>query len=227
MVKLFLDLIPWIDPHRDFWLSCSLGHLEIVKLLLADHRLTDSKLMNRSLATAAGDGQVEVLRLLLADRRFDPSPDGDDVLDRVFFSCLYHQENPTRRARSFKCAELLLNDERVLVSPPRFVLRNLDLLGAAVLDSRTRAYLLLKRSFRQFVLIYKPETEEYRDEKDLKRAKLVTQIAQDPLMKEVLSIEKQILSCLDVYLISDLSSLCVDYLPDYSACSHLLSSLRP
>jgi hypothetical protein len=119
-----------------------------------------------------------------------------------------------------------LNDERLLISPSPIVFWDLGLFETAVLHSRICAYLLLKRSFRQYVLSYKPEKEEDSNEKEVKRAKLVTQVAQDPLMKEVLSIEKQILSCLDVYLISDLSTLCVDYLPDYLAHSHLISSLK-
>jgi hypothetical protein len=220
IIKLFLAL-PWLDPNEGFLHDCSTPHLEIVKLLLADQRLrTDD---TRGLAGAALRGHVDVVRLLLADGRFDPSTNDEQVID---YPLSFGLKISDLRANCFKCAELLLADERVLISLLRFVRRPLLLCEAAVLDSRLRALLLLKRAFRRFVLSHKPEqNEDTDDEKEAKRAKLVTQIAQDPLMKEVLLIEKQILSCLDVYLISDLSALCVDYLPDYSACSSLSSPL--
>jgi hypothetical protein len=173
--------------------------------------------------------QVEVLRLLLADGRFDLSVSSNVALWQALD---YGIRRPSfmseKRANGcLKCAELLLTYERTLVSFP-LGSSLLPFFEAAVVNSRIRAYLLLKRSFRQYVLSYKsgkkPEADE--DEKVASReAELVTQIAQDPLMKEVLSIEKQIRSCLDAHLISDLSVLCVDYLPDYSACFSLLPSL--
>jgi hypothetical protein len=225
LVKWFLAL-PQIDVNKGLDASFRWSqHVAVVKLLLADERFTLSSDHQRTFAMSALFGHVDALQLFLADGRFDPSIQNDGILDSTLSSYL---KSPYTRAPCLKSAELLLADERVLISLPQSKHRILQLCEAAVFHPRIGASLLLKRSFRQYVLSYTSETKADGEDDECDKAqeaKLVAQITQDLPMKEVLSIEKKILSCLDVYLISDLSVLCVDYLPDYLACFHLLDLL--
>jgi hypothetical protein len=211
IIQLFLFFVPHLDLYGGFVHACSKGHIEIVKLLLADQRLITDSELHRGLDRAACDGQVEVVRLLLADGRFDPLADNNVTLWRALYYGTHRPSFISEKMANdcLKCAELLLADERLHVSPVPLHGSLLPLFEAAVHDSRIRAYLLLKRSFRQYVLSYKSGKKQEDEKVASRKAELVTQIVQDPLINEVLSIEKQILSCLDVYLISDLEySLC-------------------
>jgi hypothetical protein len=62
------------------------GHLEVVKLLLADPRVDPSDYNNIAIQAASKNGQLEVVRLLLSHPRVNPSDYGNDAIKVAFLT---------------------------------------------------------------------------------------------------------------------------------------------
>ena len=80
-VKMVSSLINKVDPSSEYNLSirtaCYNGHLDVVKLLLADSRVDPSDNFNGAIMLASRGGHIDIVRLLLDDSRVDPSVRGD------------------------------------------------------------------------------------------------------------------------------------------------------
>ena len=77
------------------------GHLEVVKLLLADSRVNPAALNNKAIQWAAEEGQTEVVKVLLADSRVDPAANNSRIIGKAAKN--YHSA----------VVKLLLADSRV------------------------------------------------------------------------------------------------------------------
>ena len=77
-------LMAGADPSDDHNLAirnaAENGHLEIVRLLLADERVDPSDNHNFAIQWAAENGHLEVVKLLLTDMRTDPSANHNDAI---------------------------------------------------------------------------------------------------------------------------------------------------
>jgi len=72
----FLKVIGVISEQANdscFYWACSLGHTEIVELLLKDVRFNPVGNDNQPFNMAAASGHVDIVKLLLSDTRVDPS----------------------------------------------------------------------------------------------------------------------------------------------------------
>jgi hypothetical protein len=208
-----------LDPsHNDqepFRNASKEGHVEVVKLLLADKRVDPSADSNYAIRYASEKGHSEVVKLLLADKRVDPS-DGDNYAIRYACECGFPA-----------VVELLLKDPRVdpsvddhvalkyaseyghvdvvklMLADQRVVISVSSLLST--LPSSTRpeilSLFLLRRSFRSQLYVH------------------------PSVLADIEKIESQRKAFLDVYLLSELSSLCLDYVPDLFCHVSQISSL--
>lgn len=104
-VQKFLSDRASIDPsensNKAIGIASENGHLEIVRLLLADDRVDPSGDANYAIQMASQNGHVEVVRLLLADGRADPSANDNKAIRKAI-------EN-----EHIKVVKLLLADGRV------------------------------------------------------------------------------------------------------------------
>lgn len=64
---------PSTDNNEAIVMATINGHLEIVRLLLSDSRVSSSVDDNRAIICASTNDRVEILRLLLQESQFDPS----------------------------------------------------------------------------------------------------------------------------------------------------------
>jgi len=70
---LLIDSDPSVDNNRAIQSASSYGHIEIVKLLLADPRVDPSVYDNWAIRLSSSYGHYGVVKLLLSDPRVDPS----------------------------------------------------------------------------------------------------------------------------------------------------------
>ena len=79
VVEHLLKCHPTFDPSfDDNWailIASASGHVEVVKVLLADGRCDPSADNNFAIGWASFHGHIDVVKLLLADQRSDPSAD--------------------------------------------------------------------------------------------------------------------------------------------------------
>ena len=68
---------PSLDDNYAIKWASEYGHIEIVKLLLADKRVDPSDNNNLAIRWASYKGHLEVVKLLLADKRVDPSAENN------------------------------------------------------------------------------------------------------------------------------------------------------
>jgi hypothetical protein len=210
--------------------------LDYVKLLLGDPRAFPYPLM---LATSIQNGSLttpslDIFELLLADKRVDPSA-SDQLALRTALNQVQstrdlmpydeHDENidetdvliacrlQTDRVNLFVIIEHLLADERVipLAIPDQRIL--------SVVDSTPRicGYLLMRPSVRQLI-----SNKQKSGQLLLKNVKKFAELVE----KEVVQIDKQIQEMLKAHLASDVTLICLEYLPDYLAYTHLVPSLK-
>jgi hypothetical protein len=87
---LRLLLAARVDPSASIDLAIAeasgIGHLGVVRLLLADKRTNPSAYDNRAIRLAAEEGHVEIVRLLMADSRVDPSADNNQAIRRAYLN---------------------------------------------------------------------------------------------------------------------------------------------
>ena len=88
-VLLELGCDPSVDDNYAIRAAASDGHLEVVKLLLADERVDPTSANNYSVREAAQQGYLEVVGLLLTDKRVSSTVDGNQVIRRA---AIRHQE---------------------------------------------------------------------------------------------------------------------------------------
>jgi hypothetical protein len=100
-VKLRQGWDPSADDNRAIKWAASKGHIEIVKLLLADKRVDPSAEYNYAIIWASYNGYTEIVKLLLADDRVDPSANNN-------YAIRY-----TANKGHIEIVKLLLNDKRV------------------------------------------------------------------------------------------------------------------
>jgi hypothetical protein len=158
-----------------------------VQLLLADNRVDPSVQDQLPIQFASQSGHVEVVKLLLADKRVDPSANNQCPI-RVACKC-----------NRIEVVKLLLSDQRVDISElpePSYPL--------------VSSLCLLRRSLRNRVRLQRNETSASHKQQDLG--------TQDRLLSSVITDIEKIASwrtaLLNAHLLSDLSSLCLDYVPD-------------
>ena len=65
-------------------LACRDGHLEIVRLLLADGRVNPADQNNKAIELACNYGRLEIVRLLLADGRVNPADQNNKAIEEAF-----------------------------------------------------------------------------------------------------------------------------------------------
>jgi ankyrin repeat protein len=194
--------------------AAHLGHTEIVKLLLADERVDPSSEDQYSIRWACENGHSAVVQLLLADRRVDPS-----AKDQIEYAIRWACEN-----NHLEVVKLLLADPRVDPSAKdQFSLHiarysgYTEVVKVLLSDQRVDltdspaphlpsmlALFLLRPSFRRSFLLDTRRHQDTHSQSDFRS--VVSTIAQ---------IEKQRQALLDAHLlVSDLSLLCLSYVPD-------------
>jgi ankyrin repeat protein len=215
VVKLLLAdkrVDPSADDQLAIRMACEDGQLEVVKLLLADERVDPSVSNSCTILGACAHGHTEIAQLLLADKRVDPSENHS-----FRFACSY--DHPA-------IVKLLLADERIDVSADsefalqeasrcdyvevaRLLLsdRRVDPLSVSQLTSYAhlnRVILslhLLRRSVR---IDFQTQASTFTDELDYTL-----------FVADIEKIESQRKALLDAQLlVSDLSALCLEYVPD-------------
>jgi ankyrin repeat protein len=213
VVKLLLAdkrVDPSVDNNSTIIHACSNGFIDVVKLLLADKRVDPSARDNTALWMACLAGCVEVVKLLLADERVDPR---SDTHDGLISAC---------RAGHTEVVKLLLTDPRVDPSVsnqyPLVTAKNdhPDVVKILLADQRvcipisplftwpfslSFALFVLRRSFRVAFRAASDTTDTHQA--------IFRSVAANV---EALDSERKFL--LDAHLLSDLSSLCLDYVPD-------------
>jgi ankyrin repeat protein len=198
-----------VDPSAGFQhpirIASANGHAEVVKVLLADSRVNPSTFDQSALRVASEPGHAEVVKLLLADKRVDPSAGDHDAI------CM------ASRNGSSQVVKLLLADPRVDPSAQhqysihwassqghaevvKLLLadQRVDISGLSCPSDLVLVLFLLRRSFR---LGLKPT--------DFDRNSHLRSVLAD-----IEKVEAQRKALLDAHLISDLSSLCLEYVPD-------------
>jgi hypothetical protein len=188
--------------------ACRNGHVEVVKLLLADSRVDPSADNQLAIQWACEFQHVEVVKLLLADSRVDPSA---------------YNQFPIRNTCEkgyVEIVKLLLADKRVDPSVDnQFPIRKacerekeyvevvklllahqrVDIFGLPVPSSSDiLALFLLRRLYRLQTEIQEPTLLEH-----------------CPVLADIQKIESQRKALLDYHLLSDLSHLCLEYVPDF------------
>uniref|UniRef100_A0A6C0JWC8 Uncharacterized protein n=1 Tax=viral metagenome TaxID=1070528 RepID=A0A6C0JWC8_9ZZZZ len=83
IASLLLDFDPSENNNYAIRVASYNGHVDVVKLLLADHRVDPSALDNQAIRAASQEGHLRVVRLLLEDSRVDPSANNNDAIKRA------------------------------------------------------------------------------------------------------------------------------------------------
>jgi ankyrin repeat protein len=190
------------------WVSRN-GHAPLWKLLLSDKRIDPSGSKQFPIIFASLYGYTEIVQLLLADSRVDPS--ASDQLPLGYACRRGHVEvvkvlladqrvDPSvQDQQAIRMATLKGHTEvvRLLLADQRVNPTGLDLSCSPEL-----ALCLLRRSFR--LEISKQLSPQLRDFQSILLA----------FIAEIEKIDSQRKALLDNYLPSDLSLLCLDYVPD-------------
>jgi ankyrin repeat protein len=241
VVKLLLTdkrVNPSVDEHYCLRYASWYGRTEVVKLLLADERVDPSADNQAAICLSAG-GHIGVVKLLLADKRVDPSADGQAS---IRFACTFGQSDVVKLLLSDKRVDpsannqaslrqasenghaevikLLLADKRVDPSAKdQYSIRlacqggHADAVKVLLADQRVDisglpvpsfpeilALVSLRRSFRCSLLEGK---QQHQDQPDVLS-----------VVADIEKIESRRKTLLDEYLLSDLSDLCLSYVPD-------------
>jgi hypothetical protein len=241
-VKLLL-LDPRIDPscrnQFSFCRACHYGHTEVVKLLLADKRVDPSADNQYSIGWASHNGHDEVVKLLLADKRVDPSANEQESI--CWASRRGHAEivkmlladprvdpsaydNQSVRYCSgngqSELVQLLLADQRVV--PPLFFSSTITSSSpfTSILPSNFNAF-----SFDSFTpaiqalfflrRLCRLEFRQCLDKQQLGSQTFSQLSTYRFVVAHIEKIESQRKALLDAQLlVSDLSALCLEYVPD-------------
>jgi hypothetical protein len=209
---------PSVEGQSAIRLACLYGQFEVVKVLLADKRVDPSVKNQICIRDASQFGRTEVVKLLLADPRVDPSFETDppiqlastnDHSEVVKLLLADERVDPSVRNQasiliaishdSVEIAKLLLSDRRVI--PPLF--SDLDYCSSPPSPAML-SLLLLRRSFRlDFQLLLQTPSE------------LDYPFDCCGIVADIEKIEAQRKASLDAHLlVSDLSALCLEYVPD-------------
>jgi hypothetical protein len=211
LLKMLLS-DPRVDPsagnQRPIRLACDMGHVEVAKVLLDDKRVDPSAEDQQAIRFASEKGHVEVVKLMLADRRVDPSSSHQYALryacyighvevvkllltdTRVDTSAFAQQAILWASQKGHAdVVKLLLSDQRVDLSRLRIPS-----------SPEVLALFSLRRSYRLFLERKQRATDSF------------------PALRSVVAdlnqIESQRKALLDDHLVSDLSNLCLEYVPD-------------
>jgi hypothetical protein len=208
VVKLLLTC-KRIDPSADsqslIRSASKCGHAEVVKVLLADKRVDPSAENHYSIREACRLGHAAVVKVLLADKRVDPSAEKQSSIWSA-------SENGHSEV-----VKLLLADKRVDPSQLQlssFWLKDSEVIKLLLSDQRVTASTLpyqpppavvalfcLRRSFRLKVFD--------------QTSSLISLPSFQSVLADIDKIESQRKALFDVHLlVSDLSSLCLEYVPD-------------
>jgi hypothetical protein len=194
-------------------------HHDLVHLLVGDPRVQPT---SDILVTTVRQSSADLLKLLLANPRVDSSA-CESALDAALLS--YRTQKVFTGYYDFDEAEGNFDYEgfdRVNGDLAR-LLSHLELLLA---DERVDPSIIADEAFRCVVvssiwncgfLLLRPSTRPL--VKQLPDLPMETLDVIESTEKEIGAIERNLLSCLNVYLVADLSALCLGYLPDYLACS--------
>jgi hypothetical protein len=229
LVKLLLAdkrVDPAVWGNTPLQLSCAHGHTEVVKLLLADERVDPCVGESSALRFACENDQAEVVKVLLEDKRVDPAADHNIALRlacsrgcvNVVKLLLADQrvdpsEDPSVLSQAMKdgfveVVKLLLSDERVLLpSPPSSYFSSLTSFSSVDI----LALVLLRQSIRLEFL-----KEKHR--------LLYTRSGCSSVLVDLKQIEAQRKVLFDAHLLSDLSLVCLAYVPDFFCCRDVLVS---
>ena len=102
---LNLGVNPNYDKNGAIVTAASIGHINIVDLLLKDDRVNPSAQCNNAIVLAAYNGHIEIVKLLLTNNRIDPS-DGNN--QTIHWADFYNKIGKTN------IVKLLLTDIRVV-----------------------------------------------------------------------------------------------------------------
>jgi hypothetical protein len=216
--------------------ACRAGRIEIVKLLLADERVDPSADNQSAIRVASVGDYVEIVKLLLADKRVDPSVQnqhpiiwasyfGNTEVVKVLLADprvdpSVEDHCPLRSASENGHAELvklLLADKRVDPS----VRNQAAITSACQFDCVEVAKLLLADQRVDISRLPCPSSSQIAALFSLRRS-FRLQLQRDlnshsdlrSVLADVAKIEAQRKALLDDHLLSDLSNLCLDYVPD-------------
>jgi hypothetical protein len=160
-----------------------------VKLLLADQRVNPCVLGQYPLHLACSSGRSEVVKLLLSDKRIDPS---SNTQDSVHIACLRGH---------LEVVNLLLADQRVVA--PSLSKRS-RLFCSSPLHPGVISFFFLRRSSLLEVKLLEQQHRDWFDKFDC-----------GSVIADIEKIEEQRKALLnDHLLVSDLASLCLEYVPD-------------
>jgi ankyrin repeat protein len=203
-----------VDPSakKQYSIRCASqnGHVEVVKLLLADSRVDPSASEQHAIRTASEQGQTEVVKLLLADPRVDPSAKNQDCIRQA----CYRGHMPV--------AKLLLTDKRVDPSIGNQLLiqtanreNNIELVQWLLADQRVSCLVLLNPSSLEILALCSLRCS-YRHEMHQQNLETTFSLfGWNSFLAEIEKIEAQRKAWLDdCLLVSDLSALCLSYVPD-------------
>jgi hypothetical protein len=212
LLKMLLS-DPRVDPSaRDQYsirLACKIGHVEVVKLLLADKRVDPSVLSQHAFRFASESGHVEVVKVLLADQRVDPSAESQFAI--ISASCNDNAD----------LVKLLLSDPRVDPSArDQFAIfrasRNdhADVVKVLLSDERVDISGLSAPSSPEVLALFCLRGS-YRLELERKQQSPDSLSVLSSVVADLEKVEPQRKALLDDHLLSDLSSLCLEYVPDF------------
>jgi ankyrin repeat protein len=208
VVKLLLAdkrVDPSVDDQYTIRWASAKGHADVVKVLLADQRVDPSK----AIRLVCNMGRAEVMKLLLADQRVDPSADDQYAIGEA--SANGHTE----------VVKLLLADQRVDPSADNhYAIRWASAYGHAdvvkVLLSDQRVDISgLPDSYSPQVLALFSLRRSYRLELERKQQSPNSVSALCSVLADLKRVESQRKALLDDHLVSDLSNLCLEYVPDF------------
>jgi hypothetical protein len=205
--KLLLSdqrLDPSADNQSALRLACQYAQPEVVKLLLADKRVDPSV---DDLRIACQYGSVEVVKLLLADPRVDPSASEQDA---IYQAC--HNNHP-------EVVKLLLADQRVDPSA-----NNQKVLLVALEKGHANVVKFLLSDQRVDISRLFPSSSEVLALFLLRQASRLEPITKASALNnfpdsfsflaDIEQMESQRKALLDAHLLSDLSDLCLAFIPD-------------
>jgi hypothetical protein len=178
--------------------SCK-GDVEIVRLLFSckDFDTPQNAHFAFLAASRTNECDVAIMGYLMSEKHVDPSFHNQFALQQAFME----------RTRTHRCAVAKPPSARSQVLRLLFADERVDLLCDSHGDFPLLILLFLRQSFRDYVRRELNQLTKFHLDKSFWQ--------KHSLLAEVPLIEKQILECLNVYLISDLSAICLAFLPDY------------
>lgn len=98
------------DNNYPIRLASEYGHIDIVKLLLADKRVDPSYFYNLALLSACEKGYIKIVKLLLSDTRVEANC---NMNDPIFYAFKNNKDEIVNFLWSFQCVKSTLENEHL------------------------------------------------------------------------------------------------------------------